>query len=163
MTHYRFLIQDFGAPNGLCSSITESKHIKAVKKPWRRSSKHGALAQILVINERLDKLAASRVDFEVRGMLFSSLFGVKKPVADDGEGDDEEQGAVDGHNILVEVKLARKPGLCYYSLQSYILSHIHVPSTQISMLPCLFGTVSPPSHVTKFGLPFSICPNPWPH
>ena len=38
MTHYRFLIQDFGAPNGLCSSITESKHIKAVKKPWRHSS-----------------------------------------------------------------------------------------------------------------------------
>ncbi|KAJ6617373.1 hypothetical protein B0H10DRAFT_2176466 [Mycena sp. CBHHK59/15] len=25
------------APNGLCSSITESKHIKAVKQPWRRS------------------------------------------------------------------------------------------------------------------------------
>ncbi|KAJ7664962.1 hypothetical protein B0H14DRAFT_3539630 [Mycena olivaceomarginata] len=32
MVHYRPLIQAFGAPNGLCSSITESKHIKAVKK-----------------------------------------------------------------------------------------------------------------------------------
>ena len=97
----------------------------------------------------------------MRGMLSSSLFGVKKPVADDGEGDDEEQGAVDGHNIS-EVKLAHKPGMCY-SLRSYILSHIHVPSTQISTSPCLFGTVSLLSHVTKFGLPFSICPNPWPH
>ncbi|KAJ7465494.1 hypothetical protein FB451DRAFT_1178975 [Mycena latifolia] len=37
LTHYRSLIQQFGAPNGLCSSITESKHIKAVKQPWRRS------------------------------------------------------------------------------------------------------------------------------
>ena len=36
--HFRLLIQMFGAPNGLCSSITESKHIKAVKEPYRRSS-----------------------------------------------------------------------------------------------------------------------------
>ncbi|KAF7368210.1 hypothetical protein MVEN_00140700 [Mycena venus] len=36
MVHYRPLIQAFGAPNGLCSSITESKHIKAVKKLYRR-------------------------------------------------------------------------------------------------------------------------------
>jgi hypothetical protein len=31
LTHYVKLIRAFGAPNGLCSSITESKHIKAVK------------------------------------------------------------------------------------------------------------------------------------
>ncbi|KAI6029521.1 hypothetical protein PISMIDRAFT_101462 [Pisolithus microcarpus 441] len=31
MKHYHYLIFQFGAPNGLCSSITESKHIKAVK------------------------------------------------------------------------------------------------------------------------------------
>ncbi|KAF8975059.1 hypothetical protein BDQ17DRAFT_1395296 [Cyathus striatus] len=30
MVHYHWLIQQFGAPNGLCSSITESKHIKAL-------------------------------------------------------------------------------------------------------------------------------------
>lgn len=35
LTHYRRNIENFGAPNGLCSSITESKHITAVKKPWR--------------------------------------------------------------------------------------------------------------------------------
>ncbi|KAF8549446.1 hypothetical protein OG21DRAFT_1488521, partial [Imleria badia] len=29
MKHYPELIRLFGAPNGLCSSITESKHIKA--------------------------------------------------------------------------------------------------------------------------------------
>ncbi|KAJ7862244.1 hypothetical protein B0H14DRAFT_2246172, partial [Mycena olivaceomarginata] len=29
----------FGCPNGLCSSITESKHIRAVKEPCRRSSR----------------------------------------------------------------------------------------------------------------------------
>ncbi|KAF8879040.1 hypothetical protein BD779DRAFT_1612954 [Infundibulicybe gibba] len=70
MMHYRFLIEMFGAPNGLCSSITESKHIKAVKEPWRRSSHFHALGQMLTTNQRLDKLAAARSDFKARGMLF---------------------------------------------------------------------------------------------
>ena len=69
LVHYFQLIQDFGAPNGLCSSITESKHIKAVKRPWRRSSHYKALSQMLLTNQRLDKLAAARVDFTDRGML----------------------------------------------------------------------------------------------
>lgn len=69
MDHYPLHISEFGAPNGLCSSITESKHIVAVKKPWRRSSKWKALGQMLLTNQRLSKLAASRVDFASRGML----------------------------------------------------------------------------------------------
>ncbi|KAI5997114.1 hypothetical protein EDD15DRAFT_2387049 [Pisolithus albus] len=73
MTHYRHLIQEFGAPNGLCSSITESKHIKAVKKPWRRSNRFNALGQMLITNQCLDKLAAARVNFENRQMLQGSV------------------------------------------------------------------------------------------
>lgn len=69
MKHYPDMIQLFGAPNGLCSSITESKHIKAVKKPYRRSNRHNALGQMLLTNQRLDKLARCRVDFQKRGML----------------------------------------------------------------------------------------------
>jgi hypothetical protein len=69
LIHYIKLIRAYGAPNGLCSSITESKHIKAVKEPWRRSSRFEALFQILLTNQRLDKLAASRADFAKRGML----------------------------------------------------------------------------------------------
>ena len=57
--HYQHLIEQFGAPNGLCSSITESKHIKAVKEPWRRSSHFEALGQMLVCNQWQDKLTAS--------------------------------------------------------------------------------------------------------
>ena len=37
LNHYIKLICTFGAPNGLCSSIMKSKHIKAVKEPWRHS------------------------------------------------------------------------------------------------------------------------------
>jgi hypothetical protein len=69
LIHYHALIRSFGVPNGLCSSITESKHIKAVKEPWRRSSRFRALSQMLLINQRLDSLAASHVNFANRGML----------------------------------------------------------------------------------------------
>jgi hypothetical protein len=69
LVHYVKAIRLFGAPNGLCSSITESKHIKAIKDPWRRSNRFNALGQMLITNQRLDKLAAARVDFTQRGML----------------------------------------------------------------------------------------------
>jgi hypothetical protein len=67
--HYPAMIRLFGAPNGLCSSITKAKHIKAVKEPWRRSNHNKPLKQMLFTNQRLDKLAAARVDFTQRGML----------------------------------------------------------------------------------------------
>ncbi|KAG0692604.1 hypothetical protein DFH29DRAFT_985714 [Suillus ampliporus] len=60
---------EYGAPNGLCSSITESRHITAVKKPWRRSNHYEALGQMLLTNQCLDKLAAARVEFVARGLL----------------------------------------------------------------------------------------------
>lgn len=69
MTHYFSSIRAFGAPNGLCSSITESMHIRAIKKPWRRSNRYNPLGQMLLTNQRLDKLAAARIDFTERGML----------------------------------------------------------------------------------------------
>ena len=69
MIHYFQLIRTFGAPNGLCSSIMESKHIKAVKEPWRRSNRWNALGQMLITNSRLHKLAATHADFASRGML----------------------------------------------------------------------------------------------
>lgn len=111
MVHYRRLIQLFGAPNGLCSSITESKHIKAVKEPWRRSSRFEALGQMLMTNQRLDKLAASRVDFTTRGMLPGDCaVPLNFPQADPQAEDSMEDGDVDGPRTLGEVKLAKCAG-----------------------------------------------------
>ena len=59
MVHYRRHIENFGAPNGLCSSITESKHISVVKCPWRRSSWYNAIHQIIQMNCRAEKLTAA--------------------------------------------------------------------------------------------------------
>ncbi|KAG1849689.1 hypothetical protein DFJ58DRAFT_716906 [Suillus subalutaceus] len=53
LMHYAQNIRLFAAPNGLCSSITENKRIKA----------------ILLTNQRLDKLSALQVDFTRQGML----------------------------------------------------------------------------------------------
>lgn len=69
LMHYRTLIELYGAPNGLCSSIMESKHIKAVKKPWRRSNHHLPLGQMLLINQRLDKLATFKSHLAAHGFL----------------------------------------------------------------------------------------------
>jgi len=73
LVHYAHMIREFGAPNGLCSSITESKHIKAVKEPWRCSNRYEALGQMLLTNQWLDKIAASHADFTAQGMLDSNV------------------------------------------------------------------------------------------
>ncbi|KAG7097470.1 hypothetical protein E1B28_004813 [Marasmius oreades] len=117
LVHYSHLIRQFGAPNGLCSSITESKHIHAVKKPWRRSSRHKALGQMLMVNQRIDKLAAARVDFSARGMLSGSALSLPLAPSESGSlqqgGQQEEDSDIsatdDTHlpDIMSEVLLSK--------------------------------------------------------
>ncbi|KAF8124479.1 hypothetical protein EV363DRAFT_1178092 [Boletus edulis] len=73
LQHYHEMIQLFGAPNGLCSSITESKHIQAVKAPWRRTNRHEALHQMLIINQRLDNLAYFKAKMLSKGKCYLSF------------------------------------------------------------------------------------------
>jgi hypothetical protein len=119
LVHYRRQVEDFGAPGGLCSSITESRHITAVKKPWRRSNRYEALGQMLMTNQRLDKLAATRSDFVERDILsaghtpprYTSQAHIpqrSRPNEDDSDGEDE--GPVEGDVVVGHVTLARKHG-----------------------------------------------------
>lgn len=107
LSHYRQLIQMFGAPNGLCSSITESKHIAAVKEPWRRSSRFEALGQMLVTNQRLDKLAALHVDLAKRGMLDSAPLLPQNGQDTNADNDDDDNPVAEGERVMGEVKLAK--------------------------------------------------------
>ncbi|KIK79661.1 hypothetical protein PAXRUDRAFT_16226 [Paxillus rubicundulus Ve08.2h10] len=68
-------LMDFHSLDNTPLCITESKHIKAVKKPYQRTNKHHPIRQMLLINQHLDKLAAAIVDFCSRGMLDSPLLG----------------------------------------------------------------------------------------
>ncbi|TFK17437.1 hypothetical protein FA15DRAFT_605075, partial [Coprinopsis marcescibilis] len=73
LVHFVNSIQLFGAPNGLCSLITESKHIVAVKEPWRRTNPYKALPQMLTILVRMDNMQALEKDFACKGMLDGSV------------------------------------------------------------------------------------------
>jgi hypothetical protein len=113
MIHYSSLIEMFGAPNGLCSSVTESRHIKAVKEPWRQSNRYEALGQILVTNQRLDKLAAIQQDFIERGMLRGPLLPEGVVTTQDSEDDNDDkyvEGPVDVPHSTYDVQLARRHG-----------------------------------------------------
>ena len=114
-------------PNGLCSSITESKHIKAVREPWQHSNQFNVLSQMLLTNQRMDKLATSAVLFRSNRLLDQSMWAGHLDPPEKGNlpaigarnDDDDDGGAVyDCWDILGEVKLARDPGVCYTLLVS---------------------------------------------
>ncbi|KAJ6607973.1 hypothetical protein B0H10DRAFT_1816789 [Mycena sp. CBHHK59/15] len=123
ITHYRTNIEDFGAPGGVCSSITESRHITAVKKPWRRSSRYDALSQMLLTNQRLDKLAAARADFVERGMLPPDFVPVPDKQNDDQDAEETDEARVDGNVVL-----ARRRERSYPRSTADLADHIKVPN-----------------------------------
>ncbi|KAG1760301.1 hypothetical protein EDD22DRAFT_980688 [Suillus occidentalis] len=160
MTHYADMIRLFGAPNGLCSSITESKHIKAVKEPWRWSNKHNALGQMLLTNQRLDKLAASRLDFAARGMLVGSVLSravatltvgpedePNAPViAPEVEGEVDDGEAVDGPTVLAFVQLARTPQRKRARTVMELADEVNVPHLRLPHPPEDVPAASCPRH-----------------
>ena len=124
MMHYVGHIIAFGAPSGLCSSITESMHIRAVKKPWRQSSRHNSLLQILRTNTRLDKLSAFRRLLVTRGMLAESCDSTPPtrerspdPAIPTRTDDSEDPPA----GVLNHVVLAHTKGNCHSTLHSVAL------------------------------------------
>lgn len=147
LAHYHALIEDFGAPGGICSSITESRHITAVKKPWRRSNRYEALGQMLLTNQRLDKLASARVEYVKRGLLDSTRL-VPIAVAEAVKSgqvleEDEETGewsVVDEERVeFVEgnVTLARQHGMSFVLIGSrcdQFLTHWRSPRHNISQI-----------------------------
>ncbi|KAJ3927425.1 MAG: hypothetical protein NXY57DRAFT_1051007 [Lentinula lateritia] len=67
LTHYVPGIRLFGSPNGLCSSITESKHIKS------KELHSEALTQMVTSITRSDKLVAMKRRLEKQGMTPQDL------------------------------------------------------------------------------------------
>jgi hypothetical protein len=138
--HYRRQIEDFGAPGGLCSSITESRHITAVKKPWRRSNRYNALGQMLLVNQRLDKLAAMRNDFAARGMIpsghaagrqITNLLEHSRRSRRAFDYEAEDNGPVDTEDevILGHVILAHTRGTSFNSVDEMISNWAKLAST----------------------------------
>ena len=87
--------------SGLCSSITESCHITAVKKPWHCLNRYQALGQMLLINQQLDKVAAMHSNFTARGILSSSDVSTGA-INDDYDDKSPVEGTALGHVILAQ-------------------------------------------------------------
>ncbi|KAK7683266.1 hypothetical protein QCA50_013528 [Cerrena zonata] len=171
LDHYPRHIREFGAPNGLCSSITESKHIKAVKEPWRRSNRFEALGQMLVTNQRLDKIHAARNDFEARGMLKGSLLssvlatisGSQDTLADgsgthpiqhtnsdnpldmnsSNDDDDSDADPVTGPRVMATVALAQRSVRNIPRSTVDLAAHFGVPNLAVLMSQYLYEQLHP--------------------
>ena len=118
LVHYINSIILFGSSNSLCSSITELKHIKAVKKPW-------CWSQMLLTNVHQDKLAAAWSVFTQKGMMQGSTlvymmlvmhgkYPLPLPTINEERHDDH--GAVTGPWVMNTVKLTACPGESLASL-----------------------------------------------
>ncbi|KAJ7646325.1 hypothetical protein DFH06DRAFT_1270859 [Mycena polygramma] len=139
LRHYPHFVPNFGSPNGLCSSITESKHIKAVKEPWRRSSRFNALPQMLTTISRLEKMAASKVSFTARGMMVGTtssytamVFAGDQPqiaaaAIINGDDNDDEEQLDHGPKCLSSIELARNPVRGYPKELDALADHIEEP------------------------------------
>ncbi|KAG1885364.1 uncharacterized protein F5891DRAFT_1132834 [Suillus fuscotomentosus] len=133
MTHYADMIRLFGALNGLCSSITESKHIKVVKDPWRWSNRNNALA--------------SRVDFTVQGML------VDEPdvpvIAQQLEENIDNGDVVDDPDVLA---------LTRGQTVAALAEEVDVPSLQCLIHYFLFSQLFPGDPHNPEDVPTASCP-----
>ncbi|KAJ7737732.1 hypothetical protein B0H16DRAFT_1762218 [Mycena metata] len=139
LKHYIRSIRFFGSLNGLCSSITESKHIKAVKEPWRRSSRFNALSQMLRTLVRLDKLAALRVVLTLRGMMTGTTSSYTRQVLAGEQpqveaaavaaalDEDDDDCVVHGPKSLSDIELARTPQRGYPKTLQALAAHIQQP------------------------------------
>ncbi|KIL55034.1 hypothetical protein M378DRAFT_188697 [Amanita muscaria Koide BX008] len=165
LTHYRELIIDFGAPNGLCSSITESKHIDAVKDPYRRSNRNDPLSQILLINQRMDKLSAARIDFTARGMLQDSLFQEHTAVPPDVaekiqkiRDEDDDGGSWDGENIFGEALMAKTSVQSYPRRFEILINYLGIPSLREDVSRFLYELDHPNMEIPLRDVPIAECP-----
>ncbi|KAF8962421.1 hypothetical protein BDZ97DRAFT_1662882 [Flammula alnicola] len=172
LVHYASSIRLFGSPNGLCSSITESTHIKAVKEPWRRSSRYRALIQMLRTLSRLHKMAAARRHFAKQGMMegstssYTSMIlagGAPQPQdneAGDGEGldTDEDLGPLTGPKVLSSIELSRTSEQGYPTSLDALAAHISQPSFPLVFRQFLWEQQNPESDIPSNTIALDDCP-----
>ncbi|KAJ7108121.1 hypothetical protein C8R44DRAFT_842997 [Mycena epipterygia] len=171
LVHYIPFIRLFGSPNGLCSSITESKHIKAVKEPWRRSSRFNALPQMLTTLMRLDKLAALKSALTARGMMSGTTSSYTARVLDGVQpqmvaaaaaaaaGDDEDDdGTSHGPKALSDIELAPTPQRGYPKTLGALAAHIQQPLLPTLLRRFLHEELNGAPNADDVLIPIDACP-----
>ncbi|KAF8465884.1 hypothetical protein DFH94DRAFT_796165 [Russula ochroleuca] len=147
LCHYIHSIHLFGSPNGLCSSITESKHIKAIKEPW-------AFAQLGM----MEGTTASYTAMILAGgkpQPRAALDAVDMDEADD-------RGPAAGPKALSSVELARL-SVCFtaegYPKSAEVLA-FHIKRPRFPELLCrfLYDQLNPNTAVSADDIPLDQCP-----
>ncbi|KAI9452139.1 hypothetical protein BJY52DRAFT_1205778 [Lactarius psammicola] len=158
LVHYNKLICAYGAPNGLCSSITESKHIKAMKEPWRHSNRYDALRILHKPQDEPSQLVNQD----------SSIFlGNNDGAGDDTgrgsmnevEGDDNGDGDIAGPTVKAHVDLAKPnfPYLIQLLIRDQAYPDLNSDTIHSTTLPIFYGKITVyPSTVSTFHAPSDI-------
>ena len=103
-----------------------------MKKPWRLSNHYEPLGQILLTNQRLDKLASARVTFTACAMLPDERTTTPRPKL--VKNNEDEDGPVDGE-IIGEVALTIRPRESY--AVCFVLAEPNANSTGRAWIPCI--------------------------
>ncbi|KAG5650965.1 hypothetical protein H0H81_010387 [Sphagnurus paluster] len=170
MMHFPRSIYLFGSPNGLCSSITESKHIKAVKEPWRRSNRFDALPQMLQTISRLEKMAAIQRKFSQQGMMAGSTASYTEMVLAGGapqpqalipaaeDEDDDDLGPLEGPKVLSSVKLAKTQERQYSRFLDELALEFGQPRFPEAFRRFLWDQMNPNAEIPSSLVPLTDCP-----
>ncbi|KAH8982140.1 hypothetical protein EDB86DRAFT_3086452 [Lactarius hatsudake] len=165
LKHFYRTIHLFGSPNGLCSSITESKHIRAVKEPWRRSNQYHALTQMLKTILRMDRMTALHQHLEDSGVLrgpgppgLPSRLGNNLPI-DSEDLEDDDEAVVPGKSQNTsdfDVQLAFRTQHGYPSRLNALAMYIQQPKFPLVLAQFLYKF----SHLDELVAPSTIdeCP-----
>ncbi|KAI5980694.1 hypothetical protein EDD15DRAFT_2392728 [Pisolithus albus] len=153
MKHYQQLIQLF-----------------ARQTPYRCTNKYHALGQMLVINQRLDKLAASQADFESRSMLHGTCLSTALAQLDqDNESErplgsaslDESQGDyedVDGPRVEAHVCLAQTRQWNHAQTIIALTDELNISDLPKLVHIFLLGQLLPDDNRDPADVPPSECP-----
>ncbi|KAG2118670.1 uncharacterized protein F5147DRAFT_742178 [Suillus discolor] len=159
LKHYHQLIILFGAPNGLCSSITKSKHIDAVKEPWRRSSQNQPLGEILLINQRQDKLAMFHVIHLARHLMDTPLLPPSiQPIPSRDDSNICDAEAADGPTTNSTVILAKTAEHNYPDHLPELGDHIGYPQLVELVQHFLYDQRNPNALISGSNVDLSLCP-----
>ncbi|KDQ11751.1 hypothetical protein BOTBODRAFT_46186 [Botryobasidium botryosum FD-172 SS1] len=162
--HHADMITKFGSPMGYCSSITEAKHIVAVKEPWRRSNRNDPVSQMDQTNQRLDKLEVARAEFAARGMLHGTAYtaalaeATGMPNQADIEGENDNGGPLFDPNVLADVRLAQRSQPGYPSSVDALGAFVGFPNLHVCIQRFLFSELHPNDPCPLDDLPLEDLP-----
>ncbi|KAG1752172.1 hypothetical protein EDB19DRAFT_1903559 [Suillus lakei] len=158
------------SPDNTRAPITSSlSDFMAVKEPWRQLSRYKALSQMLVTNQRLDKLAAAHVDFKSHGMLngtcLSTMLQRLKHLRLNKDPAATNESNYDNDNLLV---LPSNPDITILGDNEEERKHAHtIPnlSTELSvphlytlLRRFLFKQANPDDQCAPSDIPLARCP-----